>query len=75
MQKALEKLSAWMILMNTDDQLATQIMLVTTAWIAQEEIHIERFLPPIRQQMEIGWSHFIVGRIHKSFQQESMKLH
>jgi len=68
MQKSLEKINLWLTTMNTDEELHQQLLMSITSWITQEESTIPNPLPPIAAQMQIGWSHFMTGRIHISFQ-------
>jgi len=68
MKDSIEKINKWMIDMRTEERMREQIIICTTSWIAQEEPVLEDCLQPIKNQLELGWDHFMAGRIHVSLQ-------
>ena len=63
------KLNEWLEKMNTPQDLRTQLIELISTYVSNTPISINRqYLTPITKQLELGWNHFMQGRIHISFQ-------
>lgn len=72
-QKALlilQELSTWLTTSNCEPTLAAEIVRITTLWITEgSAAGLNSAYPPIQQQIDLGWQHFIFGKITKSITQ------
>ena len=63
------KFHSWLESVDTEPSLMTLILEITSSYI--HDIHVQPQVyhpPPIQHQLRLGWSHFMQGRIHTSFQ-------
>jgi len=58
----------WLDSTDTPAMLTTQILEITASWVQGTTIHPhESYTCPILHQIQLGWDHFMVGRLHTSF--------
>lgn len=54
----------WLKTRHADPDMISDIIMITTAWIKSEPIDPTNILTPaIRHQHQLGWEHFILGRL------------
>lgn len=69
-QASIQRLEAWLVSVSTDTTLTDQIIEIITLWRGNAQIHTNpNYLPPINCQIQLGWKHFMHGRLHSSFRE------
>ena len=69
-QASLQRLEAWLVSVFTDATLTDQILEIITLWRGNAQINTNpNYLSPINNQIQLGWKHFMHGRLHSSFRE------
>lgn len=64
MLRKVDDFDMWLKTKHVDPDMVSGIIMVTNAWIKGEQVVLETILTPtIQQQYQIGWDHFILGRL------------
>jgi len=66
MSKSISLLDKWLAEMNTESHLHCDIIAIISLWITQQPIPTIEYSQPIQAQLNIGWNHFMEGRMHTS---------
>jgi len=67
-RSSMQKFSIWLEEMQTPHILTTHILDITASWASGiHTIPQTKYPQPITLQLQLGWEHFIHGRIHQSF--------